>query len=217
MMTNTLAVVDDHPLFREGVIRSLSGMGFEIAGEGSTGEDAVALAGQRPDILLLDVSMPGGGLEALLRILSANPSQKVVMLTVSESTEDAARAINCGAKGYVLKGVGARSLADILLFVASGETYVAPTLAARMLADLKTLSSAGISRQPLATLTDREREILELVACGMSNKHVAIELDLHEKTIKHHMTRVMSKLKVNNRTAAAMMLRDLGVASGSNT
>ena len=212
---NRLAVVDDHPLFREGVISTLSGMGFEIVGQGSTGEDALALADQRPDIMLLDVSMPGGGLDAITRILATNPSQKMVVLTVSESTEDAARAINCGAKGYVLKGVGARSLADILRLVAAGETYVAPTLAARMLADLKALSSAGISKHPLATLTEREREILNLVASGMSNKHVALRLDLQEKTVKHHMTRVMSKLKVRNRTAAAMVFRDLG-GSGSS-
>lgn len=207
-----LVVVDDHPLFREGVMRTLSALGFEIVGEGSTSDDAIALAHQyKPDVLLIDISMPGGGLETISPILSKDPKQKLVFLTVSEATEDAVRAINSGAKGYVLKGVGARSLADILISVAAGETYVAPILAARMLAGLRaSSSSADIHEHPLATLTQLERQILDLVASGLTNKHVALELDIPEKTVKHHMTRLMSKLKVRNRTAAAMVFRNAG-------
>ena len=205
-----LAVVDDHPLFREGVNRGLSGVGgFEIVGEGATYDDALRIAEtQRPDILLMDISMPGGGLNAIAPILERHPDQKIVMLTVSEASDDVARALNSGAKGYVLKGVGLRALADILRTVAAGENYVEPMLSARLLSDLSALSASSAKADPIAGLTGREREILTLVATGLSNKRVALQLNLHEKTVKHHMTRVLSKLNVTNRTEAAMALRD---------
>jgi two-component system, NarL family, nitrate/nitrite response regulator NarL len=205
-----LAVVDDHPLFREGVTRTLSEIGgFEVVGEGASKDDALRITeDQRPDILLMDISMPGGGLNAIAHILERHPAQKIVMLTVSEASEDIARALNGGAKGYVLKGVGGRMLAEILRAVASGENYVSPTLSARLLSDLSALSGSSIKPDPIANLTSREKEILTLVAAGLSNKRVALQLDLHEKTVKHHMTRVLAKLNVSNRTEAAMALRD---------
>ena len=111
-------------------------------------------------------------------------------------------------KGYVLKGVGSKMLVDILQGVAGGESYVSPSLAARMLASLRELNARARPPNPLSRLTQREREILEFVADGLSNKEVAIRLDLQEKTVKHHMTRIMAKLGVRNRTEAAMLLRD---------
>ncbi len=202
-----VAVVDDHPLFREGVTRSLSELdGFEIVAEGSSGEDAVRIAGTlRPDVLLMDISMPGGGLHAIPAVLSVAPSQKIVMLTVSESSEDVTTALARGAVGYVLKGVGARTLADAIRTVAAGEGYVAPTLSARLISARTEMPSKSAL---IASLTPREMEVLELVAVGMSNKHVAIELDLQEKTVKHHMTQILAKLGVTNRTEAAMALRN---------
>jgi DNA-binding NarL/FixJ family response regulator len=129
-----VAVIDDHPLFREGVTRSLSEIeGFEIVAQGSSGEDAVRIAGTvRPDILLMDISMPAGGLDAIPSVLAVAPSQKIVMLTVSETSEDVITALDRGAMGYVLKGVGARTLADAIRTIAAGEGYVAPTLSARL-------------------------------------------------------------------------------------
>jgi DNA-binding NarL/FixJ family response regulator len=205
-----LAVIDDHPLFREGVTRSLSEIGgFEIVGEGASKDDALQIAeDKRPDILLMDISMPGGGLNVIAPILERHPAQKIVLLTVSEASEDIARALNSGAKGYVLKGVGSRTLAEILRAVASGENYVSPALSARLLSDLSARSGSSVKPDPIANLTSREKEILTLVAAGLSNKRVALELDLHEKTVKHHMTRVLAKLNVSNRTEAAMALRD---------
>ena len=133
----SLAVVDDHPLFREGVIRSLTEMdGFNVVGEGSSKEDALRIAVEhQPDILLLDISMPGGGLEAISLILDRVPGQKIVMLTVSEAGDDVMAALRNGAKGYVLKGVGSRALADIIRSVAAGDSYVAPTLSARLISE----------------------------------------------------------------------------------
>jgi two-component system nitrate/nitrite response regulator NarL len=203
-----VAVVDDHPLFREGVTRSLAEIeGFEIVAEGNSKDDAIRIAESfRPDVMLMDISMPGGGLNAIPLILAISPSQKIVMLTVSEASDDVTAALNGGAKGYVLKGVGSRALADVIRTVASGESYVAPTLSAKLISNRSPV--AATKSDLLTELTAREQEVLHLVASGMSNKHVARKLDLHEKTVKHHMTQVMAKLGVSNRTEAAMVLRD---------
>ena len=202
-----LAVIDDHPLFREGVTRSLTELGgFEIVAEGGSKEDALRIADdQLPDIMLMDISMPGGGLSAIAPILERHPGQKIVMLTVSEASEDITASLQNGAKGFVLKGVGSRALAEVLRTVAAGESYVSPTLSARLLSDPVRASQKP---DPIEELTGREREILALVASGLSNKHVALRLDLQEKTVKHHMTRILAKLNVRNRTEAAMALRD---------
>jgi DNA-binding NarL/FixJ family response regulator len=207
-----LAIVDDHPLLREGVSRSLSETGaFEICGEGASADDAIRLAADtHPDILLIDLSMPGGGLNAIQTIRGKQPDLKIVVLTVSEANDDVTAALNAGAQGYVLKGVGSKMLAEILQSVAGGETYVSPALAARMLMSLKELNARAGSASPLSRLTQRERQILDSVASGLSNKEVAIRLDLQEKTVKHHMTRIMGKLGVRNRTEAAMLLHGGG-------
>ena len=208
----SLAIVDDHPLLREGVARSLVETGkFNVAGEGASATDAMNLTlAHKPDILLMDISMPGGGLIAAAAIREKVPDQKIVILTVSKSRDDLTAALNAGVQGYVLKGVGAKTLAEILEMVAAGESYVPPTLAARMLASLKEVNSA--EADPLSLLSGREREILGCVASGMSNKEVALRLDLQEKTVKHHMTRILSKLRVRNRTEAALMARGAAVA-----
>jgi two-component system, NarL family, nitrate/nitrite response regulator NarL len=204
-----IAIIDDHPMFRAGVAQSLlEAGGFEVVAQGSTRDDALQVVGDHsPDILLLDVSIPGGGLEGLNAILGQHPGQKIVMLTVSESGGDVTRAMRSGAHGYVLKGVEAGPLARILESVAAGERYVSPALSARLLSD-----GAGGGRanggSPIDALDERQRRILDFVSAGLSNKEIAIELDLQEKTIKHQMTRIFSKLAVSNRTEAAMVFRD---------
>ncbi|MCA0013923.1 response regulator transcription factor [Mesorhizobium sp. B292B1B] len=215
--TIRVAIVDDHPLFREGVTRSLSEIGgFEMVAQGATAQDAERIASTlQPDILLLDISMPGDGLASVAGILGANPGQKIVMLTVSEANADVARALNAGVRGYVLKGVGSRMLAEILHGVAAGETYVSPTLSARLLSDLQSLQPANGRTDRLRQLTGREAEILQLVAEGLSNKEVALRLALQEKTVKHHMTGVLSKLNVRNRTEAALLMREARDRAGS--
>ncbi|RUW95002.1 MAG: response regulator transcription factor [Mesorhizobium sp.] len=205
-----IAIVDDHPLFREGVTRSLSEIGgFEVVGEGATAQDAERIASTvQPDILLLDISMPGGGLAAVASILADHPTQKIVMLTVSEANADVTKALNAGVHGYILKGVGSRSLADILRNVAAGESYLSPMLSARLLSDVQSLQPTNGVADRLRQLTGRQTEILRLVAEGLSNKEVALRLELQEKTVKHHMTGVLSKLSVRNRTEAALMMRE---------
>ncbi len=206
----TIAVIDDHPLFREGVMRILSEIaGFRIVGEGSTSEEALALSASiSPDILLMDISMPGGGLNVILPILQKNPDQKIIMLTVSETSDDVMSALSKGAKGYVLKGVGSRILAEIVRAVASGETYVSPSLSARLLSDMSTSAALAKQGNPIDDLTNREQEVLNLVAEGLSNKRIALRLGVHEKTIKQHMTHIFAKLGISNRTEAAIALRN---------
>ena len=212
----SIAVVDDHPLFREGVARSLSeNQQFVVVGEGGSSEDAVRLAReQRPDVLLLDISMPGGGLDAVSLILAQSPAQKIVMLTVSESGDDLLEALSRGAKGYALKGVGSKALAEIVRSVASGESYVHPSLSARLLT--RSAPNTNSPRTGIDLLTSREREVLQLVAGGMSNKVIALKLDLMEKTVKHYMTQILAKLQISNRTEAALAWRDAHQDAGSS-
>lgn len=212
-----ITIVDDHPLFREGVARSLLEIGgFEIVGEGANAADALALADDSEQgIMLLDISMPGGGLAAAAKILARNPLQKIVILTASEAHADVAQALRIGVCGYVVKGVVSKSLAEILHSVAAGERYVSPTLSARLLTGVMQPDKG--KAHLVSQLSDREAGILKIVAEGLSNKEVAIKLGLQEKTIKHHMTQVLTKLNVRNRTEAVVLLlhsTDRDVKSG---
>lgn len=210
-----IALVDDHPLFREGVRRSLEEFSdLTVIGEGASRDDAIALAARNPDVLLLDISIPGGGLSALEAIMSRQPELTVVMLTVSEAGHDVARALRAGARGYVLKGIGTRELGDMIRQVARGQNYVSPSLSAQLLSEMHRPAAVD-AMEAGRDLTTREREVLQLAAEGLSNKRIAIKLDLQEKTVKHHMSRVLAKLKVTNRTEAA--LRFLSGKGGEHT
>ena len=210
-MTDAIRVllVDDHPLFREGVANTLSAdPGFEVVGEGACADDALRLANDLlPDIALLDVSMPGGGIAAACAISSSCPVVRIVMLTVSEEEEDVLAALKGGARGYVLKGITASELTRVLRTIHEGEAYVTPTLAASLLTDFRKPPPAAVpaSRNPIDDLTERESQILEQVATGRSNKEIARRLNLSEKTVKHYMTNVLQKLQVRNRVEAALL------------
>lgn len=203
-------VADDHPLYRDGVVRSLTESGrFDIVAEAATAAEAVAATERtRPDLVLLDISMPGGGIAALERIRAMPEPPRVAMLTVSEEDDDVMRALKAGAQGYVLKGVGARDLVSILTDLAAGRSYVAPSLAMKVLAAMNAPRRGPTRDDPIDSLTRREEDILRLVAQGQSNKEVGRALDLQEKTVKHYMTTILQKLEVRNRTEAALMARD---------
>ena len=203
-----IVIADDHPLYREGVARSLSETGqFTIVGEAANGPDALALVrAERPDVVLLDISMPGGGIATLGQIMALDTPPRVAMLTVSEDDDDIMQALKTGALGYILKGVGARDLVQIVTDLAAGRSYVAPSLAIKMMAAMNAPRVAPVKSE-LDTLTKREEDILRLVSLGKSNKEVARELDLQEKTIKHYMTAILQKLQVRNRTEAAILVR----------
>ena len=204
--------MDDHPLFRSGVVQTLKAdPDFEVVGQGETAAEALQLAKKElPELLLLDIDIPGGGLNAAEAVASACPATKVVMLTVSQNEENLAAALRAGARAYVLKGVAARELSRILLSVRAGEVYVTPALATHILFERELTPSSG--RRPSADddLTVRELQILEQLADGKSNREIGEKLFLSEKTIKHYMTNVLQKLHVNNRVEAALKAQRSG-------
>ncbi|MCL5952431.1 MAG: response regulator transcription factor [Chloroflexi bacterium] len=208
-MTESLQVVivDDHPLFREGVVGTLRAEpDIEVVGQGETAEEAFRLGTELlPDILLLDISIPGGGLSAVPKIAAACPVTKIVMLTASEEEDDVVAALQAGARGYIVKGVAARELVRVLRAVHAGEAYVTPALAASLLAVMPGKPAGERGASPLQDLTERERQILELVAAGHSNKEIGQQLYLSEKTVKHYMTNILQKLHVRNRVQAALV------------
>lgn len=204
-MTEAMRVIvaDDHPLFRDGVVSSLRAIeDIVVVGEADDAPSALAAAQLHlPDIALLDIAMPGGGIRAASDITAAAPATRIVMLTVSEDDDDLLAAMKAGAKGYVLKGVSARELVAVIRAVHAGEVYVAPALAWGLLREM----SQPRRHDPLAELTAREREVLELVATGLSNQEIGTRLSLAEKTIKHYMTNILAKLQVRSRVEAALL------------
>ena len=214
-MTSTVHIVvaDDHPLFRGGVVLTLQEHGgFTVVAQAGTAAEAVAaVEAHMPDVALLDISMPGSGLAAAAEIATRFPAVAIVMLTASEADDDLLAALKAGARGYALKGVGARDLTGILQGVAGGGSYVPPALAGRVLSALQDRGRA-VPSQGAEDLTEREAEILRHVAQGRSNKEIARALDLQETTIKHYMTNILQKLQVRNRVEAALRARDLGLS-----
>jgi len=205
-----VVIVDDHPLFRDGVVQTLDAHSdFEVVGQGSSAADAIGLCREwLPDLLLLDISIPGGGLNAAREIANDCPGTNIVMLTASEAEEDLLAAFKTGARSYILKGVSAPELIDILKAARAGEAYVTPSLAASLLSELSDFKIASQNvANPLAQLTEREHQILDLVAKGYSNKEVAAALFLSEKTVKNHMTNILQKLQVRNRVEAVLLAR----------
>jgi DNA-binding NarL/FixJ family response regulator len=196
-------VVDDHPLFRQGVVHSLgSEPGLTVVGEAASGEEALRLARELlPDIVLLDISMPGwNGLVTAEKISTACPATTIVMLTVSEDKDKLLAAFKAGARAYVLKGVSAQELANVVRAAAGGDVYVSPSLAAEMLVSL----TRDHAPDSLQELTDREREILRLIGTGLTNREIGTRLFLSEKTIKHYVTNILQKLQVRSRVEAAL-------------
>lgn len=199
-----ILLVDDHPLFREGVAHSLASVsGFEVVGQACSGEEAIALlASVKPDLVLLDVNMPGmGGIQTAGAIAAAHPTIRIMMLTVSEDQESLLAALKSGAHGYVLKGVSSAELRHIVRCVADGEAYVSPALAAELLLEF----SRPRPLDDIAGLTPREAGVLELLSQGLTNREIGERLHLAEKTVKHHMTSILQKLHVRTRTEAALL------------
>lgn len=204
-------IVDDHPLFRQGVVNSLQLMPeFKVVGETSSGEQALELTlALMPDVVLLDVSMPGwNGIVTAEKIAMACPATAIIMLTASEDKDKLLAALKAGARGYVLKGVSANELADVIRSAYAGEVYVSASIAAEMLVSL----TKGKAPDPLQELTDREREILLLIGTGLTNRAIGEKISLSEKTIKHYVTNILQKLQVRNRLEAALLANKHGLA-----
>ncbi|MGO0122111.1 response regulator [Desulfothermobacter acidiphilus] len=196
-------VVDDHALVREGVKKLLSeDSRLEVVGEAGSGQEALELVAQLPvDVVLLDISMPDmGGVEVCREIKRSRPSVAVVALTVHDQEEYCLAMLEAGASGYVLKESSADHLIEAIIQAARGGEYLSPQLAGKM---VKWFSRAE-SRRGLCGLTPREREILRLLASGLSNREIARQLYLSEKTVKNHLTSVFQKIGVSDRTQAAL-------------
>ena len=221
----SILIADDHPIFRQGLALTLGeAEDFRLCAEVDTAEDAYrSTVEMKPDLLLLDLSMPGGGQSVIEQIVREAPDTHVVVLTASEDSVDLSAAISAGASGYIVKGIGGLSLINILRDIRDGQHYITPSLATRVLGELAQ-GSGGVTEAPIArarrerleALTPREREIMTLVARGSSNRRIAEQLGIEEKTVKHHMTRILAKLKAANRTEAAMQFRDFEDAMEEN-
>ncbi len=205
-----IVVADDHPLYRDGVVGTLRSAGLDVVGEASIARDAVRLVRQHaPDLALFDVAMPGDGIAAAREARAASPGTRIVMLTVSEDEDDLVAAIEAGVAGYVLKGVAGRELVAILRQVAGGDRYVSSRLA------FAALHRRGeVQLDPLKDLTERERVILDLVSQGLSNAEIGERLTIAEKTVKHYMTAVLSKLGARSRVEAALIGYKAGLGRG---
>lgn len=201
-----VGVVDDHPLYRAGVAATLqSADGFDIVGEGETADCALRIAHDfAPDLMLLDIHLPGGGLEAAARLVIAQPQMKVVVLTISEAERHISDALGANAWGYIVKGISGPELVRALREIYSGVRYVTPSLAARILMRSGAIAAAPEAPNKLQSLTERERVVIEHVRQGLTNKEVARVLKLSDKTVKHHMTSIMQKMHVRNRTELAI-------------
>ncbi len=210
MASVRVLVVDDHPLYRQGVIFTLGRQpDLSVVGEGENGQQAVDLAERlKPDVLLLDITMPEmNGFQAATEVLRVSPATRIVILTASEEGDDLMAAMKAGALGYVVKGAGAGEIIEAVLSASRGEAYITPKMAGSLLREM----TQKPSNDPLAELTERERQVLELVARGLSNKEVGAELGLAEKTVKHYLTAVLQKLHVRSRVEAALLAQRHGL------
>lgn len=215
----TVLLVDDHTLFRSGV-RSLLQRNprFSVVGEASDGVDGIKRAMQlKPDVILLDLHMPGmTGVETLQLILQGWPEAAVIMLTVSEEGEDLATALHAGARGYLIKNIDADYLVRAIERAAAGESVLAESMAAKLVAQLQKQREPKPAAPPseLDKLTPREREILACLARGESNKLIARVLDLAESTVKIHVQNILKKLGLTSRVQAAVFAVEQGIGNG---
>lgn len=211
-----LMLVDDQSLFRE-ALRTLLALqpDFEIVAEAENGSHAIALAGaQQPDVALLDLRMPVlGGVAAIPPLLAAVPALRIVVLTTFEEDAEIYAALRAGAVGYLLKACSAEKLCDSVRAASRGALVLEPSVAARLMADAPRPASGDLSRGPggTGTLSEREAAVLKLLASGCSNKEIGARLNIAEGTVKNHMTNVLGKLGVLDRTQAALKARELGL------
>jgi DNA-binding NarL/FixJ family response regulator len=210
-----ILIADDQALFREG-LRTLLGAyaDLEVVAEAGNGEEAVLMAGSyRPDVVLMDLRMPVlDGVAATRRLTAARAGCRVIALTTFDDDETVFDALRAGAVGYLLKDVGSERLVEAIRAAARGESFLQPAIASKVLAEFNRLSRAAPAPAELPEgLSERELEVLRLLARGASNKEIAAQLDIAEGTVKNHVTSILGKLGVDDRTRAALRARDLGL------
>ena len=205
-------IVDDHALFRRGLEMVLAEEAdIDLVGEASDGAEAVEKAGEAlPDVVLMDIRMPrSSGIEACRAMKEVAPSTKIVMLTISDEEEDLFEAIRAGASGYLLKDIPYDEVADVVRAVHGGQSLINPSMAAKLLTEFAALAKRDeterAERVPAPRLTDREIEVLKLVARGMNNRDIAKELFISENTVKNHVRNILEKLQIHSRMEAVMI------------
>jgi DNA-binding NarL/FixJ family response regulator len=207
-------IADDHTIFRDGMAALLqAASGYEVVGEAGSGAEAVEKAAAlSPDVILMDVVMPDlNGVVATQRILSQNPAIGVIMLTMLEDDESLFAAMCAGARGYILKGSGKAEVLHTIQVVASGAAMFGPAIAGRLAHFFREGPSAG--EGPFPELTQREREVLDLIASGESNQAIASQLHISSKTVGNHISNIFNKLQVADRAQAIVKAREAGLGN----
>ncbi|NOU58040.1 response regulator transcription factor [Brevibacillus borstelensis] len=217
-----IVIVDDHQLFREGVKRILEmEKDFQVVGEGADGEEAFRLAeDHKPDVVLMDINMPNvSGVSAAEQVISVSPGTRVIMLSIHDDEGYVYRTLRSGASGYLLKEMGTNDLVEAVRVVASGGAYIHPKVTGKLIEEFRRLSeqegtndrgiavddAEPIDPKVIESLTRREREVLQLMAEGKSNRAIGGFLFISEKTVKNHVSSILQKLSVQDRTQAVVI------------
>lgn len=207
-------IVDDHPLFRKGMRALLDSMpDVEVIGEAQTAEEAIEYAEQlQPDVILMDLQLPGSsGLDATREIVRLSPHIQILVITLFEDNDSIFAALQAGARGYILKDTDEEEMIRAIRSVGSGEAIFSPAIANHLM-DYFSTSRKKIPKQVFPELTNREREILELIAIGESNHSIAERLSISLKTVRNHVSNIYSKLQVADRAQAVIKAREGGIA-----
>jgi DNA-binding NarL/FixJ family response regulator len=213
METLRILIAEDHPLFRKGMVTLLTSVpDFEVVGEAASGEEAVARAAQlQPEVVLMDLQMPNvNGIEATRRIMQESPSIRVLVVTLFEDEDSVFMALRAGARGYVLKDAEEEEMEHAIRAVGKGEAIFSPAIAERVLAYF-TGPKPFAPPQAFPRLTDREREILKLIAQGHPNPSIASQLHLSTKTVGNYVSNIFTKLQVADRAQAIIRAREAGL------
>ena len=212
-----ILIADDHPLFRSGLRALLAAVSnTTVAGEATTGEEAVALAAElQPDVIVMDLQMPGvSGIDATRRILGASPHIGILVVTMFEDDYSVFAAMRAGAKGYVLKDADEEDMLHAIRAVDKGEAIFSPAVARRVVdffTGARSEAERAVPARAFPELTDREREVLDLIAQGLSNPEIASRLYLSPKTVRNHISNIFAKLQVADRAQAIIRAREAGL------
>lgn len=211
-----ILIADDHPVFRDGMHGLLDSVpDTEVVGEATSGEEAVSQASAlQPDVVLMDIKMPGlNGIAATREVLAASPHIGILMVTMLEDDESVFAAMRAGARGYILKGANQSDILLAIRAVARGEIIFGPGIARRLLRFFSTLRPS-VPQRLFPDLSERETELLALMAQGKSNQEIAEQLDLSLKTVRNHVSNIFSKLQVADRAQAILRAREAGLGQG---